>query len=253
MGVLLFKGGVGKCANPSLTPAPVAHPLPTLEKSRRTACRTAPTTRTTEGTPTMELTYQQVYPTKPHPSTQTHRPHLPTDPKLLRNRTTMPHLPTTRAPVGSTRPTIRRASTAQPAQNPQTPTQKNRPRHRAARAATPPKNPLRTPAACPPPRPTRHSPFPQHPPTYPETPRTSNQPSPQTAPTLLSRALGSDAVWVLCGVGFFGFGRCRFDACGVVGRYSVRMVASGLASCQRCVGPLQDGGMWKNFALLSKC
>jgi hypothetical protein len=51
----------GKCANTSFTPAPVAHPLPTLEKSRRTACRTAPTTRTTEGTPTMELTYQCVH------------------------------------------------------------------------------------------------------------------------------------------------------------------------------------------------
>ncbi len=73
---------------------------------------------------------------------------------------------------------------------PKTPTQKNRPRLRAARAATPPKNPLRTPASCPPPRPTRHSPLPQHPPTRPETPRTSNQPSPQTAPTLLSCALG---------------------------------------------------------------
>ena len=50
---------------------------------------------------------------------------------------------------------------------------------------------------------------------------------------------GSDAVCVLCGVGFFGFGRCRFDACSVVGQYSVRLVASGLASCQRCVSPLQ--------------
>jgi hypothetical protein len=102
----------------------------------------------------------------------------------------MPHLPTTRAQVGSTRPTIRRARTARPAQNPQTPTQKNRPRLRAACAATPPKDPLRTPASCPTPRPTRHSPLPQHPPTHPETPCTSNQPSPQTAPSLLSCALG---------------------------------------------------------------
>jgi hypothetical protein len=55
----------GKCADTLFTPAPVAHPLPTPEKSRRTACRTAPTTRTTEGTPTMELTSQQVHPTNP--------------------------------------------------------------------------------------------------------------------------------------------------------------------------------------------
>jgi len=51
---------------------------------------------------------------------------------------------------------------------------------------------------------------------------------------------GSDAVWVLCGVGFFGFGICRFDACSIVGQYSVRMVASRRSSCQRCVGPLQS-------------
>ncbi len=54
---------------------------------------------------------------------------------------------------------------------------------------------------------------------------------------------GSDAVWVLCGVGFFGFGICRFDACGVVGQYRVRLVASGRSSCQRCVGPLQLKGV----------
>ena len=38
----------------------------------------------------------------------------------------------------------------------------------------------------------------------------------------------------------FWFGICRFDACGVVGQYSVRLVASGLASCQRCVDPVHQ-------------
>jgi hypothetical protein len=55
----------GKCANTSFTPAPVAHPLPTPEKSRRTTCKTAPTTHTTKGTPTTELTSQQAHPTNP--------------------------------------------------------------------------------------------------------------------------------------------------------------------------------------------
>jgi hypothetical protein len=105
---------------------------------------------------------------------------------IYRDRTTMPHLPPTRAPVGPTRPPIRRTSTARPAQNPQTPAQNNRPRHRAARPPTLPKNPLRTPTPRPTPRPTRHSPLSQHP----QTPRAHNPPPPQTAPTLLPRALG---------------------------------------------------------------
>jgi len=42
------------------------------------------------------------------------------------------HIVYSRAQVGQTRPAIRRARTARPAQNPQTPTQKNRPRHSAA-------------------------------------------------------------------------------------------------------------------------
>jgi hypothetical protein len=46
-------------------------------------------------------------------------------------------------------------------------------------------------------------------------------------------------------LGFFGFGICRFDACSVVGQYSVRLVASGLASCQRGVGSLQAEGVRK--------
>ena len=50
---------------------------------------------------------------------------------------------------------------------------------------------------------------------------------------------GSDAVWMLCGVGFCGFGVCGLDACGVMGRDGVGLVACGLAGCQRCVGPLQ--------------
>jgi hypothetical protein len=99
----------------------------------------------------------------------------------------MPHLPTTRAQVGSTLPTIRRARTARPAQNPQnanpekpTPTPSSvccnstkKPHYGRQRLA-------------------RHLAqhgihlSPQHHPTHPQTPRTSNQPSPQTAPTLLS-------------------------------------------------------------------
>jgi transposase-like protein len=57
--------GSGACANPSFTPAPAPYPLPTLEQSRRTPCRISYATRTTGGTPTMELTYQEVYPTNP--------------------------------------------------------------------------------------------------------------------------------------------------------------------------------------------
>ena len=42
----------GKRANTSFTPAPAPYPLPALEKSRRTSCRSSPTTRTAGGTPT---------------------------------------------------------------------------------------------------------------------------------------------------------------------------------------------------------
>ncbi len=139
----------------------------------------------------MELTYQQVYPTNPlqarkriahiYQQTQNYcetarRCH--TSPQRVRKG-------------GATRPTIRQATTAQPAQTPQTPTQKKTDPHIKQRVRQPhQKKPLRTPTPRPTPRPTRHSPLPQHPPTPPETPRTSNQPSPQTAPTLLSCALG---------------------------------------------------------------
>jgi hypothetical protein len=86
---------------------------------------------------------------------------------LLRNRTTLEHIPPTRAQVGATLPTTRRTRTARPAQNPQTPAQKNRPHHRTAGSPTPPENRLRTPTPCPPPRPTRHSPLPPpHPPHH---------------------------------------------------------------------------------------
>jgi hypothetical protein len=44
--------GGGACANTSFTPTPAPHPLPALEKSRRTPCRSSPTTRTAGGTPT---------------------------------------------------------------------------------------------------------------------------------------------------------------------------------------------------------
>jgi len=56
----LSRGG-GACANTSFTPAPAPYPLPALEKSRRTSCRISYATRTTGGTPTMELTYQRVH------------------------------------------------------------------------------------------------------------------------------------------------------------------------------------------------
>ena len=51
---------------------------------------------------------------------------------------------------------------------------------------------------------------------------------------------GSDAVWVLCGVGFWWFGVCGCDACSVIGQYRVRLVASGRSSCQRCVDPVHS-------------
>ena len=44
--------GVGKRANTSFTPAPAPHPLPLLEKSRRTSCGISYATRTTGTIPT---------------------------------------------------------------------------------------------------------------------------------------------------------------------------------------------------------
>jgi hypothetical protein len=46
-------------------------------------------------------------------------------------------------------------------------------------------------------------------------------------------------------LGFSGFGICRFDACSVIGQYSVRLVASRRSSCQRCVDPLQRAGKFR--------
>ena len=68
-------------------------------------------------------TYKEVYPMNP---TEARKRIV----HIYRDRTTMPHLPPTRAPVGPTRPPIRRTSTARPAQNPKTPVHQNRPRHR---------------------------------------------------------------------------------------------------------------------------
>jgi len=82
---------------------------------------------------------------QPNRRPQTHRPNLSPNGQLLRNRTTLAHLSSTRAQGGPTLPTIRRRSRGappcaptRPTQNPQTPTHPNRPRHRAAPAPTPP-------------------------------------------------------------------------------------------------------------------
>jgi transposase len=187
----------GKCANTSFTPAPVAHPLPTLEKSRRTACRTAPTTRTTEGTPTMELTYQQVYPTNSiqarkrivHIYQQTQNycetaPRCHTSPQRVRKwvkrdqqygEQALHNLPKTQK--------------RQPRKTDLDLEQRVRQRHQKTHYGR----------------------------------------------QRLARHLAPHGIHLSPNT----IGICRFDACSVVGQYSVRLVASGLASCQRCVDPLR--------------
>ncbi len=97
-----------------------AHPLPNhfciLQNSRHA----------NEGTSLQGDFYHE-----PNQSAQTHRPDLLPNGQFLRNRTTLAHIPSTRAQVGQTRPTTRRTRTKRPTQNPQTPTHPNRTRHRS--------------------------------------------------------------------------------------------------------------------------